>query len=46
MGEEAVSFSAWRGPLDDWPNGGYVDVLFTCGECGFSFFESWSCSEE
>ena len=24
--------------LGDWANGGYVDVLFTCGECGFSYF--------
>ena len=24
-------------PLDDWANGCYVDILFTCGECGFSF---------
>ena len=24
-------------PLDDWANGGYVDVLLTCDECGFSF---------
>ena len=28
-------------PLDDWANGGYVDVLFTCGECGFSSLGSW-----
>ena len=27
-------------PLDDWANGGYVDVLFTCGECSFSSFGS------
>ena len=33
-------------PLNDWANGGYVDVLFTCGECGYSSFESWFCSEE
>ena len=33
-------------PLDDSANSGNVDVLFTCGECGFSYFGSWSCSEE
>ena len=22
-------------PSDDWANGGYVDILFTSGECGF-----------
>ena len=33
-------------PLDDWANGSYVDVLFICGERGFSSFESWSSSEE
>ena len=27
-------------------NGGYVDVLFTCGERGFCFLGSWSCSKE
>ena len=27
-------------------NGGYVDVLFTCGECGFCFLGSWSYSKE
>ena len=32
--------------LDDWANRSYVNVLFMCGECGFSFLESWSCSEE
>ena len=26
-------------------DGGYVDVLFTCGECGFIPLESWSCSK-
>ena len=29
-------------PLDDWANGGYLDVLFTCGECSFSSFGIWS----
>ena len=24
----------------DWANGGYVDVLFMCGECGFTSFGS------
>ena len=33
-------------PLDDLANGGNADVLFTCCECGFSSFGSWSCSEE
>ena len=32
-------------PLDNLVDGGYV-VLFACGECGFSSFGSWSCSEE
>ena len=32
-------------PLDDWADGGYVDVLFTCDECGFSSLGNWSCSE-
>ena len=27
-------------------NGGYVDVLFTCGERGFYFLGSWSYSKE
>ena len=27
-------------------NGGYVDVLFTCGECGFSSFKSCFCYED
>ena len=42
----AVQFSVGGTPLDEWANGGNVDVLFTCGECGFSSFGSWSCSEE
>ena len=33
-------------PSDDWANGGYVDVLFTCGECGFGSLWSWSYSKE
>ena len=33
-------------PLDDSANGGYVDVLFTYGECGFSSLESGYRSEE
>ena len=32
-------------PLDDWADGGYVDVSFTCDECGFRSLKSWSCSE-
>ena len=32
--------------LDDWFNGGYVDVLFTYGEFGFSSLGSWSYSNE
>ena len=27
---------------DDWVNGGYVDVLFTCAECSFGSLGSWS----
>ena len=46
MGERAVWFSVCGAPLDNWANGGYVDVLFMCGECDFSSFGSWSCSEE
>ena len=42
----AVWFSVCGVPLNDWANGGYVDVWFNCGECGFSSFRSWSCSEE
>ena len=33
-------------PLNDWVNGGYLDILFTCGECGFSSVGSWSYSKE
>ena len=28
-------------PLNDRANGSYVDVLFTCGECGFYSLGSW-----
>ena len=45
-GEGAVRFSLCGVPLDDWANGGYVDVLFTCGECSFSSFRSWSTHSE
>ena len=38
--EGSVWFSVCGEPLDDWANGGYIDVLFTCGECGFSSFRS------
>ena len=41
-GDGAVRFSVCGAPLDDWANCGYVDVLFTCGECSFSSFGSWS----
>ena len=27
--------------MDDWVNGGYVNVLFACSKCVFSFFGSW-----
>ena len=45
-GESTVWFSVSGALLNDWANGGYVDVLFTCGECSFSSLESWFCSEE
>ena len=45
-GEGAVWFSACGLSSDDWANGHYVDVFFTCGECGFSSLGKWSCSEE
>ena len=41
-----MRFSVCGAPLDDWVNGGYVDVLFTCDEYGFHSLGSWSCSEE
>ena len=41
-----MCFSVFGVPLDDRANGSCVDILLTCGECGFSFFKSWSCSEE
>ena len=44
--EGAVWFSVCGAPLDDWVNGGYVDVLFKCGECGFRSLGSWSYSKE
>ena len=31
---------------DHWANGGYVDVLFMYGECGFCSLGSCSCSKE
>ena len=34
-GEGAVWFGVCGAPSNDWANGGYVDVLFTCGERGF-----------
>ena len=33
-------------PLDDWANGGYVDVIYTCGERGFSCLASWFYSKK
>ena len=33
-------------PSDDWANGDYVDVLFTCGERGFGSLASWCYSKE
>ena len=41
-GEETVWYKVCGVPLDDCSNSGYVDNLFTCGECSFSSFESWS----
>ena len=45
-GEGIVWSTVCGAPLDDWANGDYVDVLFTCCEYGFKSFGSWSCSEE
>ena len=45
-GEWTVWFRVFGAPLDDWANVGNVAVLFACGECVFSSFENWSCSEE
>ena len=45
-GEWAVWFSVCGAPSDDWANGGYIDVLFTCGECGFGSLGSWYYSKE
>ena len=39
-GEQAVLFSACETLSDDWANGGYVDVLLLCGECGCGSLES------
>ena len=39
-------FSACGAPSEDWANGGYVDVLFTCGKYGFGSLGSWSYSKE
>ena len=33
-------------PLDDWLMLVHVDVLFTCGECGFNSLGSWSYLKE
>ena len=45
-GEGAVCLSACGVPSNDWTNGGYVDVLFTCGECGLGSMGSCSYSKE
>ena len=47
-GEKGQCDLVCEASLDDWANGGYADVLLmlTCGECGFSSFGSWSCSEK
>ena len=42
----AVWFSVCQGPLDHWANGGYIDVLLTCGECGFCSLGSWCYSKK
>ena len=39
-------FSVHGVPSDDWADGGYFDVLLTCGECGFGSLGSWSYSKE
>ena len=44
--EWEVWFSACGALSYDWANGGYVDVLFTCGECGFGSLGSWTYSKE
>ena len=45
-GEWEIWFTAWGVPSNDWANGGYVDVLFPCGECGFGSLRSRSYSKE
>ena len=45
-GEGAVWFSVWAAPLDNWANGGHVDVFLTCVDHGFSPLESWFYSKE
>ena len=32
--------------VDHWANGGYVDALFKCGECGFCSLGTCSYSRE
>ena len=44
--EWEVWFSACGAPSYDWANGGYVDVLFSCGECGFGSLRSRFYSKE
>ena len=41
-----MRFSACGALSDDWAKGGYVEVLFTCGECGFGSLGSRSHSNE
>ena len=38
-GGEFVWFSVLEAPLDDWADGGSVDVFFMYGEYGFSSVE-------
>ena len=44
--EGAVWFSVSGAPLDHCAKGGYVDVLFMCGECGFCSLGILSYSKE
>ena len=45
-GEKGQCDLVYGAPSGDWAKGGYIDVLFTCSECGFSSFGSWTYSEE
>ena len=44
--EGAVWLDSRGAPSDDCANGGYADVLLTCGECGLDSLGSWSFSIE